>query len=182
MLDILPLSYFGNPILRGVAQPLSVEDIRSDKIQLLIEQMRYTLEQKNYGVGIAAPQVGQSIALSVVGIKPTPNRPELEPFHSVLINPEFVEMQGEPIQKWEACISCGSSDNLLFAKVPRYETIRLRWLDETAVAREELLSGFVAHVAQHETDHLNGVLFVDRVTDTSSYMMADEYRKRIILG
>lgn len=142
--------------------------------------MAYTLEKENYGVGIAAPQVGESVALSVIGIKPTPNRPELEPFSTTLINPEIIETIGDPEPKWEACISCGRGDDLLYAQVPRYETIRLRWMNETGETIEKVLGGFVAHVAQHETDHLNGVLFVDRVEDPTTYMMADEYRQRII--
>ncbi len=67
---------------------------------------------------------------------------------------------------WEGCISCGSGDDILYGLVPRFEKIKLTWLDEHAVSREEIVSGFVAHVVQHETDHLNGILFVDRVKDT----------------
>lgn len=154
-------------------------EIKSDTIQQLIRDMAHTLEKKDYGVGLAAPQVGKSVALSVVGIKPTPNRPNLKRFSTVLINPEIIETIGEPVPKWEACISCGEGDQTLYAKVPRYKRIKLRWLDEHGKKHEKILSSFVAHVAQHETDHLNGVLFVDRVTDTSTYMMADEYRKRV---
>jgi peptide deformylase len=142
--------------------------------------MRTTLEEKKYGVAIAAPQIGESIALTVVGIKPTPNRPELEPYDAVLINPEIIETVGEPVDSWEGCVSCGTGDDILFAQVPRFKEIRVTWLDETAKSRDELLGGFVAHVIQHETDHLNGILFVDRVTDPTSYMMVDEYRKRVL--
>lgn len=180
MLETLPLTRIGNPLLREKARTLSVTEVQSPEIQSLIEHMRYTLEKESYGVGIAAPQVGRSVALSVVGIKPTPNRPDLELFNTVLINPEIIEAIGKPIPKWEACISCGEGVNLLYAQVPRFEEVKLRWLDETGKSREEILSGFVAHVAQHETDHLNGIMFVDRVTDTSTYMLADEYRARIV--
>lgn len=78
---------------------------------------------------------------------------------------------------WEGCISSGEGDSTLYAKVPRFKSIRLRWLDEYAEQHDEVLEGFVAHVAQHETDHLNGVLFVDQVTDTKTYMIAEEYKK-----
>jgi peptide deformylase len=180
MPEILKPTRFGNPILREKARQLNSEEITSDAIQTLIADMTFTLEEESYGVGIAAPQVGESIALSVIGIKPTPNRPELEPFNTVLINPEITDTIGEPISRWEACISCGEGKSLLYAQVPRYEEIKLKWFDETGKAREELLGGFVAHVAQHETDHLNGVLFVDRVEDTTTYMMADEYQARVV--
>lgn len=180
MPEILTPTRFGNPVLREKAYRLTLEEIQSEKIQTLIKNIAYTLEKEDYGVGIAAPQVGESVALSVIGIKPTPSRPELEPFITTLINPEILETFGELESKWEACISCGEGKNLLYAKVPRYDKVRLRWLDEKGETNENVLSGFVAHVAQHETDHLNGVLFVDRVEDSTTYMMADEYRLRIV--
>jgi peptide deformylase len=179
MTKILMPTRFGNPILRKVATPLSIGDISSPDIQELIADMRYTLKEEDYGVGIAAPQVGKSLALSVLGIKPTPSRPDLATFEAIIINPQIVKTYGDPVPMWEACISCGQGENILDAQVPRYESIKLRWLDETGTPKEEELTGFVAHVAQHETDHLEGVLFVDRVVDTSSFMMADEYRKRV---
>ena len=180
MSKILKAIRFGNPILRSKTRRLTLAEIKSEHIQVLVENMRYTLLKKKYGVGIAAPQVGVDIALSVIGIKPTPNRPNLESFETVIINPEIIETYGNRKQLWEGCISCGTGNNTLFALVPRYEKIRLRWIDENGAKREEILEGFVAHVAQHETDHLNGVLFVDKVKDPSTYMMADEYRKRIV--
>lgn len=180
MSEILPITRFGNPVLREIARRLSAEEILSNDTQELITNMRYTLVEKKYGVGIAAPQVGVSIALSVVGVKPTPNRPELEPFDTVLINPQILETFGELTDMWEGCVSCGTEDDILFARLPRYERIKLRWLDEYAKSREEIIGGFVAQVVQHETDHLNGILFVDHVTDPTSFVMADEYRKRIL--
>jgi peptide deformylase len=180
MTEILEATRFGNPILREVTQQLTPEEILSEDIQTLIKNMRHTLVERSFGVGIAAPQVGRSLALSVIGIKPTPTRPNLEPFNTVIINPEVVETYGEPQDMWEGCISCGTGDDILYGLVPRYESSRLKWLDEHAQTREEKIGGFVAHVCQHETDHLNGVLFVDHVKDTKSYMMGDEYRRRIV--
>jgi len=180
MPESLKLTRFGNPILHETARRLTSEEILSDATQALIATMRRMLQEKKSGVGLAAPQVGAAIALSVIGIKPTPNRPSLVPFEAVIINPEVVETYGRRIQKWEGCLSSGSGKNTLFGKVPRYESIKLRWLDEHAVAKEEVLDGFVAHVAQHETDHLNGILFTERVKDLRTLMLADEYIKRIV--
>lgn len=180
MPDVLAITRFGNPILRKPSKKLTAKEILSSDIQDLIVNMRHTLIERKYGVGIAAPQAGKNVALSVIGIKPTPNRPELEPFDSVLINPEILETFGEPINVWEGCVSCGTDDDILFGQLLRFEKIRVRWLDENAHMREEVVDGFVAQVVQHETDHLNGVLFVDHVTDPSTYMMADEYRKRVL--
>ncbi len=164
--------------MREKARELSIEEIKSDAVQQLIADIRYTNEQKKYGMGIAAPQVGESVALSVIGIKPTPTRPNLERFEQVIINPSY-EGIGRRVSIWEGCQSCGSGRDILYGKALRYKTIRATWYDERAVFHDEELSGFVAHVFQHETDHLNGILFVDRVRDTSTYMMADEYRKRV---
>jgi len=97
MPEILDITRFGNPVLRESAKRLTPDEILSQQTQDLIKNMRHTLVEKKYGVGIAAPQVGESVALSVVGIKPTPNRPELEPFDTVLINPEIVETFGDPV-------------------------------------------------------------------------------------
>lgn len=181
MTETLKAIRFGNPILREEARILTPDEILGEEIQGLIRNMRHTLIQRQDGVGLAAPQVGESVALSVIDIRPTDLRPDLEPFSSVIINPEIIETYGYRKQKWEGCISCGTGDDTLYAKVPRYKSIKLRWFDEQAKSREEVLDGLVAHVAQHEVDHLNGILFVDRVKDTSSYMMADEYRERVVL-
>ena len=179
MNKILELTRFGTPILRQKARELSLDEIKSDKIQKLIADIRYTNKTKEYGVGLAAPQVGESIALSVIGIKPTPTRPNLEVFDQVIINPTYTGV-GRRSGMWEGCMSCGSGDDTLYGKALRYKTINAAWYDERAVFHEEILDGFVAHVFQHETDHLNGILFVDRVHDERSYMMADEFRQRIM--
>jgi len=179
MSKILSLVRFGNPMLRKKARTVSVSEIIGERIQQLIADIRYTNEQKEYGVGLAAPQVGESIALSVIGIKPTPNRPNLEKFDQVIINPAYVGI-GRRIGMWEGCQSSGTGKNTLFGKALRYKKIQATWFDEKGMKHEEELENFVAHVFQHETDHLEGILFVDRVRDTKSYMLADEYRKRIV--
>ncbi len=175
---ILTLTRAGNPILREVMPELSREEIISTEIQNLIANIRYTNQVRPTGVGLSAPQVGARFALSVIGIKPTPNRPNLEPFDQVIINPKY-EGIGRRTGMWEGCQSIGSGDDTLYGKALRYKKIEARWHDETGKLHERTLGGFVAHVFQHETDHLNGVLFIDRVRDSRTFMMADEYRKRI---
>jgi peptide deformylase len=179
MPELLELCRLGNPVLREACRTLSPDEIRSVAIQSLIADIRHTNKIKQYGVGLAAPQVGKSVALSVIGIKPTPNRPELEPFESVIINPKY-EGVGETTGMWEGCQSIGEGDNILFGQAARYPTIHATWYDEDAKLHEEKLSGFVAQVFQHETDHLAGIVFLDRVADTHTFMMSDEYRKRIV--
>ena len=169
----------GDPVLRAKAKTLTLQQIQSEATQTLIENIRYTNQQKQYGVGLAAPQVGVSVALSVIGIKPTPTRPGLEPFDCVIINPSY-EGLGKQVELWEGCQSAGRGQHTLYAQVPRYKKVHAMWHDETGKLHDEMLNGFVAHVFQHETDHLNGVLFVDKVRDTKSYMLAREYAKRIV--
>lgn len=175
---LLRLTRAGNPILRDTMPHVKIEQIQSDEVQQLIRAIKYTNETKKYGVGLAAPQVGERLALSIIGIKPTPNRPSRQRFESVIINPAY-EGIGYRTGMWEGCQSFGRGDNLLFGKALRYKKIHATWYDENATFHNEELDGFVAHVFQHETDHLNGTLFVDRVRDTKTFMLADEYRKRI---
>lgn len=180
-MSILKLTRLGNPILREVMPDINPSDIASKNIQQLIFDIRETNRVKQYGVGLSAPQVGQRFRLSLIGIKPTLNHPKVEPFDSVVINPNYSGI-GRRTGMWEGCHSIGSGDDILYGKALRYEQIQANWYDENGVGHNEILRGFVAHVFQHETDHLNGILFIDRVSDKKSYMMADEYRQRIIEG
>ncbi len=173
----LQLKKFGDPILRQVARRLTSAEIKSPDIQRLITDMRDLNEVKRYGVGLAAPQVGVSVALAIIGIKPTPNHPEFGYFERVIINPAY-EGIGRRSGMWEGCQSTGRDS--LYGKTLRFKRIRARWLDEAGAMHDEELKGFVAHVFQHETDHLEGILFVDRVRDAKSFMLASEYRKRVI--
>ena len=178
-MKVLKRTEFGNPILRKVAQALSQPEITSTKIQTLISDMRYTLEHEKLGVGLAAPQVGKNISLAIIHIRPTPHRPKVKNFDAVLINPKIIETYGKKIQEWEGCISAGPMKAGMFAKVPRYKAVRLKYYDEAGKLRSKKFEGLAAQVAQHETDHLNGVLFVDKVKDTKTYMTYAEYIKRV---
>lgn len=175
---ILRRTKFGNPLLRQPARQLSRKEILSAAAQNLIADIRYTLERRKYGVGLAAPQVGQGIALSVIGIKPTPSRPDNPRVDLVIINPEIVQTYGDKQRMWEGCMSFGSGEDVPYALVPRFAKVRLRWLDEHAEQQEADFEGIVAHVIQHEVDHLQGILFVDKVEDTTSYTTIGEYKKR----
>ena len=175
---LLRLTRMGNPILRETMPELVPQDIASRQIQDLIAAIRYTNQEKEYGVGLAAPQVGVRARLSVIGIKPTPTRPNLEPFEQVIINPKYKGI-GRRIGMWEGCQSIGSGDDILYGKALQFRKIYAEWLDENGQHHAQELHGFVAQVFQHETDHLNGMLFVDNVRDRTTFMMADEYRKRI---
>jgi peptide deformylase len=168
---------FGNPILRQKARRLTGAEIASKKTQRLIKDMQTTLTKFKLGVGLAAPQIGESIAVSVISFQPTKHRPDMTPFDLVVINPEVVQTYGRKKQLWEGCISGGAGKAGLFAKVPRYKKVRVKYFDEKAVQHVEEFEGLQAHVLQHEIDHLNGILFVDLVKDTTSYTTYSEYLK-----
>ena len=170
---------FGDPISWRRAKTIAIEDIKSAKIQALIKNMSHTLATEKIGVGLAAPQVGKSLSLAVVRIRPLPHRAKVKPLDMVLINPEITETFGRKKQVWEGCISAGHKNAGVFAKVPRHETIKVKYYDQTGNLRQRKLTGLPAQVVQHEIDHLQGVLFVDRVKDTRSYMTYAEYVKRI---
>ncbi len=175
----LKIVEFGDPILRGKARRLKAAEVTSETVQTLIENIRHTLVSKKLGVGLAAPQVGEDIALSVIAIRPTKHRPHVEAFDLVIINPKITKTFGYRKQLWEGCISSGAGQAGLFAKVPRYRAIEVEYLDEQGTKQTGKFSGLKAQIIQHETDHLNGRLFVDVVKDTSTYMTMKEYRRRV---
>ncbi len=164
---------FGNPLLREAAKVLTEAEIVSTEVQTLIVDMYEALENRKYGVGIAAPQVGHSLAINVIDTKPTKTRPDLTRQKLTIINPVITKTYGRRKPMWEACLSGPN----LYAQVPRYKKVRLRWHDEKAVQHEADFEGFIAHVIQHEVDHLHGILFVDKVKDTKTYMTTKEYIK-----
>lgn len=178
-MKLLPITQFGNPILRQAAMPLGDEEIRLAETQSLIDDMFYTLRQKKLGVALAAPQVGQGKAVVVVLVQPTKHRPKAEPLEAVWINPEIVRTFGRRTQQWEGCISGGKGNAGLFAKVPRYRKLEIKYMNQGGEPEQHIVSGLVAQIAQHEIDHLHGNLFVDRVRDTKTYTTYSEYMKLV---
>ncbi|MCA9346660.1 peptide deformylase [Candidatus Saccharibacteria bacterium] len=173
----LKITQFGNPVLRQVASNLSISEIKSPETKHLINKMREFLKTKKLGIGLAAPQVGVSKQIAIIEIQKTPIRDNIEPLSLAIINPEITKNYGRKTQLWEGCISCGSGSAALFAKVPRHKKLELEYYDENGTKRREIFTDLPAHVIQHEVDHLNGVLFVDKVKDTKSYMTFSEYKK-----
>lgn len=174
----LKIVEFGDPILRKTAKRVSIATIKTAGFQKLISDIRGHLLNKKLGVGLAAPQVGKSLALSVIAIRPTVHRPTVKEFDLVIINPSYKGV-GDKKEMWEGCISSGAGQAGLFGKVPRYKKVEATFWDETGQKHTKQFSGLPAQVIQHETDHLNGILFVDKVADSKTYMTLGEYRKRI---
>lgn len=166
-----------DPILHQTSQPIPITRIKTAETQKLVRDIKNTLEGGEYGVGMSAIQIGKPLAIAVVMIRPTPTRPNLEPFNKVYFNAEIIETDGEKVPMWEGCCSVlGKDGNPVYAQVPRYKKICVRYLDEDAVTQEEYVDGFLAHVLQHEIDHQNGVLFTDLI-DESDIVSCDEYKR-----
>ncbi|MFI5270819.1 MAG: peptide deformylase [Candidatus Saccharimonadales bacterium] len=172
-MKVLRRTQFGNPILRLVASQVPETEIKSTFVQDLIADMRYTLENKKYGVGLAAPQVGVSLRLALIGSKPTPSRPKALKLNMVLINPKITKYHGKKTGMWEGCISGPD----MYGQAMRHKKITLNWTNETGTQKTKTFEGLVSQIIQHEIDHLDGKLFVDRVEDSKTYMTFSEYRK-----
>ena len=171
---ILPRTEFGNPILERRAARVSKAYLQSDECRALVRDMIRTMRATK-GVGLAAPQIGVSKAIAVMEIRETPERStDIAMGPLVIVNPRIVTTHGATRKKWEGCLSF----NKAFAQVPRYEkvTVTYQGLDGTSIT--ETASGLWAHIFQHEIDHLNGVRFIDRMTDARSFVTAAEYRAR----
>ena len=170
------ITEFGNSILREVAKKISLEDITSDATKKIMSDLKKVCDANKYGVGIAAPQIGISLAVMMIAIKSTPSRPGRDAFDKVVINPQIKEYIGRTVQLWDGCLSSGTDP--VFAQTERYKELKVSYYDETGQFHDnEVLTGFIAHVFQHETDHLNGILFVDRITNSKSWMSNKEYLK-----
>lgn len=163
-------------ILRQKCRQLTKEEILSSEIQNLIKDMKYTIQKCKAGVGLSANQVHRQESICIVAIKPTPARPNLEPFEKVCINPKIIKTFGDKVPMWEGCLSTATDENgeASMAPMPRYKKIKVKYLNEYGDECIEVVEGFIAHVVQHEIDHLNGILFTDLI-DKSSLISYQEY-------
>lgn len=171
--EILEIIQLGDPVLRAKAQ--SVENIQAQRIQKLIDDLIITVKQAN-GVGIAAPQVQVSDRLFIIASRPNPrypNAPEMEP--TAMINPTILA-QADTVKGWEGCLSIPGIRGL----VPRYQAIEVEYTDRNGKVQKQELTDFVARVFQHEYDHLDGIVFLDRLESTQDIVTEQEYQKRIV--
>ena len=175
-MSILKIARMGHPILRAKARPLHPSEIRTPKIQQLIDDMFETMKEYQ-GVGLAAPQVHESIRVFVAGLPPPPEGDtddEDDEAHlplMALINPEITPVGKESSEDWEGCLSIPD----IRGRVPRARQITVRAFDRTGKKIEIEATGFTARVIQHETDHLDGVLFFDRMKNFQSLTFLDEF-------
>ena len=168
-MSILKVARMGHPVLRERARPLDKSDIRNPLIQKLIDDMIDTMHEY-HGVGLAAPQVHEGVRLFVALLGEDPD-PKDEA--SVLINPEITALSDVKEEGWEGCLSIPDIRGM----VPRHTEIAVRALDRHGRRLDLQLKNFAARVAQHETDHLDGVLFFDRMSTMHSLTFLDEYSR-----
>ncbi|MDP3965788.1 MAG: peptide deformylase [bacterium] len=183
------LSEEKNPALRQIAQELPIGEIKNKKTQNLIKEMKALLSKEKYGVALAAPQVGEVLRLFIVSGKalargkrnapdtgtveetpkdsklPTGQAPQSYPEPAlpdqVYINPKLLKMSRGKSEKHEGCLSIRGKWGI----VPRVEKATVRAYDENGVQFTRGASGFLAHIFQHELDHLEGILYTDKATE-----------------
>ena len=154
---ILPMYLHGQSVLRKVAEPI---DKDYPELQTLIDNMFETM-YKSEGVGLAAPQIGLGIRVVVIDASPmAEEEPSLANSKMALINPHIESFEGDNVSMEEGCLSLPG----IHESVTRKNTIHITYMDENFVAHDEVISGYLARVIQHEYDHLEGHVFTDRIS------------------
>jgi len=174
MSEILQISQLGNPVLRQPSQV--VENVKADRIQQLIDNLIFTVQHAN-GVGIAAPQVAMGDRLFIVASRPNlryPQAPHMEP--TAMINPQILAASTETVKDWEGCLSIPGIRGL----VPRSRSIEVEYTSRDGKLHRQEFTDFVARIFQHEHDHLDGIMFLDRVESTQELMTEDEYQQQFV--
>ena len=163
-----PIVQIGSPVLRQIAKPVSKKDISSKPLKVLIARMKKSLDKEKYGVAIAAPQVGTSVRLFVVagrafdedaggdaGGDAVPKMPD-----KTFINPELIRVSRKKKELSEGCLSVRGK----YGTVLRHEKASVKAFDESGKPFIYHGSGLIAHIFQHEVDHLEGILYIDKAT------------------
>jgi peptide deformylase len=171
-MSILKVARMGHPVLRAKARPLEKAEIRSAVIQQLIDDMLETMAEY-HGVGLAAPQVHEGVRIFVAALDTGDDDEEEDGEAIAIINPEITVVGSDVVEEWEGCLSIPD----IRGRVPRAREIKVRGFDRTGARLELNAHDFPARVIQHETDHLDGVLFFDRMTSLASMTFLDEYSR-----
>lgn len=173
MRNMLPVIKMGHPNLRKPSLPLSLDLIPKLEYQQLIDNLITTMRTED-GAGIAAPQVDVLKRIFVVEVDNNPRYPDKPSFPLlVAINPELEPIGVEQVDSWEGCLSIPN----IRGQLQRWARVRISAYDRTGKFYQKELSDFAAVVAQHEMDHLNGVLFIDRMEDMKTLCFREEYQR-----
>jgi peptide deformylase len=158
----------GHPVLRERAKP--VEKLGSPELRALVEDMKETMAAMN-GAGLAAPQIGVGQRVVIFGVQSNPRYPDAEPVpFTVLVNPTITLLSREVENDWEGCLSVPGMRGV----VPRYTKLRYTGFDEEGNPIDRVAEGFHARVVQHECDHLDGILYPQRMTDMRTFGFTKE--------
>lgn len=167
-MSVRKLLRMGHPCLQQPAQPVTGFD--TPVLHALVTDLLDTMAAEQ-GAGLAAPQIGVGLAVVVFGFDSNPRYPEAEPVPlTVLVNPHIEPLCDSKESAWEGCLSLPGLRGL----VPRWSRIRYRGFDARGMPFERDAAGFHARVVQHECDHLNGILYPQRMTDLSQFGFAEE--------
>ena len=168
---ILRITQLGEPVLRRSSKPVQLPLTKSQ--DRFIDDMIATMK-KAKGVGIAAPQVNVGLRMFIVAPEPSrryPKSPTMAPV--AMMNPKLVKHSKKMVTDWEGCLSIPG----LRARVPRYHAIEIEFTARDGSRMRAELTGFIARIFQHEFDHINGNVYLDRVKDSRTFMMESEFRK-----
>jgi peptide deformylase len=170
---ILKVARLGHPVLRQIAEPVSPEAIRSPEIQQLVDDMLETMEEYD-GAGLAAPQVHVSRRVVIYGVHSNPRYPDAEDVPlTVLVNPKITPATSEMEEDWEGCLSVPD----IRGRVPRYTSVRVEAYGRDGAPLRFTADGFHARVVQHECDHLDGTVYLDRMRSMASLSFLPEFHK-----
>jgi peptide deformylase len=170
---ILPIVTVGHPVLRERARELTPDELRGIETQALIDDMIDTMRHA-HGAGLAANQVGVPVRIAVIEVNDNPRYPYKPPIPlTVIVNPVLEFVDDDRVEINEGCLSVPD----LRGTVSRAVSVRVSYLDRHGTAHEEIRRGLTAGTFQHEYDHLEGVLFLDRVTDPTSFTTWQQFER-----
>ena len=169
-MSILKVSRMGHPVLRQKARPVERSEIKDPRFQKFIDDMIDTMHEYS-GVGLAGPQVHEGLRIFVAMLDDGDDGDDVEA--SVVINPVITPVDAKIVEGWEGCLSIPE----IRGRVPRAHKIVVKALDRNGRTVEIEAEDFAARVIQHETDHLDGVLFLDRMQALTTLTYLDEYSR-----
>jgi len=170
---ILKVARLGHPVLRQVAEPVPLGEIRSPDTQRLIDDMVETMREYD-GAGLAANQVHVLRQIAVIEVQGNPRYPDAPRIPlTVVVNPVVTPLTEEMEEGWEGCLSVPD----MRGQVPRYTSVRLTCYDRDGQTVELVAKDFFARVIQHETDHLFGTVYLDRMRDLSTLSHLAEWNR-----
>ena len=170
-MSILKVARMGHPVLRAKTRVIERAEIKSVPIQTLIDDLIETMLEY-HGIGLAAPQVHESVRIFVATLDTEPDE-ESRRTPVAIINPEIFPVGVESAEDWEGCLSIPD----IRGRVPRAREIKVRAFDRTGDRIEMTARDYPARVIQHETDHLDGILFFDRMRSFETLTFLDEYSR-----